>query len=103
MSILPTIQGVILGLAPLPRILRKVVAPVLPATRRLRTLHERLRRILFTGKISKTIESGAPTFVQFLVETSKTSDEEEIVAKLCVLVTNMVSVTQSICCDGPRW
>ncbi|KAF2661028.1 cytochrome P450 [Lophiostoma macrostomum CBS 122681] len=93
LDVLPAIQAVILSLAPLPHLLRNIISPILPATRRLRNLHTKLRAVLFPKNKEPLWQSSeSPTFLQFFVESSKTKtvDKEEIVAKVCVLITNMV-------------
>jgi hypothetical protein len=91
LDVLPVIRSTILALAPLPRLVRNIIGHMLPGSRRLRNLHQRLRTVLFPQHQEPLWKSSeCPTFLQSFVENSKTVDEQEIVSKVCVLITNMV-------------
>lgn len=93
-SIQPVIASVIICLTPMPRFLRSIFGPIIPPTRRLKSLHEKIRRFLFSPD-SVREKSEFQTVLDHYIATSKTGNEEEIVAKFCVLSTSAVSVPKS--------
>ena len=67
------------------RFIRTSLHPILPPTLRMRQLHNKVRRILFSPEPTFTANQ-MPTMLQHYITTSKTVDEKEIVAKFLVLI-----------------
>ena len=83
------VEAVKTALLPFPDFLRPLVAPLLPAKRRLARNHRDIRNLLFpSSKLARSKEDL--TVLNFLLQTSKDSDADSLSSRLLLLTAAAV-------------